>query len=407
MSRTECDVAVVGAGPQGLAVAAHLGQAGVETRVFGDPMGFWREHMPTGMFLRSSPRASNISDPRHAFSLSRFQAANNVALGAPVPLDRFIDYGLWFQREAAVDLDTRHVACVSPAPNGFRIALRDGEVVAARRVVVAAGISGFAWRPPVFGSLSPSVVTHTVDHRDSSRFRGMRVIVVGGGQSGMESAALLSDAGADVELIVRAPRVRWLNELTELKGQIDRALWAIAYPPTEVGPPGLNWLVWAPGVFRLLPRDMQTTVAYRCIRPAAAAWVRPRSDRAQLTAGREIVAVDQDAGRLDLTLDDGSRRSADHVMLATGYRIDVARYQFLSSELLRRLSVSDGYPDLGPGLESSVGGLHFVGAAAARSFGPIMRFVAGGSYAARAVTKAVLRRRPSISGAPYRNYEGA
>jgi thioredoxin reductase len=402
-----CEVAVVGAGPQGLAVAAHLRHAGVDTRVFGDPMGFWREHMPTGMFLRSSPRASSISDPRHALTIGRYHAVKDISLGAPIPLDRFIDYGLWFLQEAQLRLDTRHVACVTLAPSGFRLTLGDGETVEARRVVVAAGISRFAWRPAPFDSLSHSTVTHAVDHRDSSRFRGARVIVMGGGQSGMESAALLSDAGAEVEVIVRAPGVRWLDELTGQTGRLDRALWAIKYPPTEVGPPGLNWLVWAPGVFRLLPRGVRSSVAYRCIRPAAAAWVRPRLHGVQITTGREIVAADPDGGRLALTLDDGTRRRVDHLMLATGYRVDVTRYEFLSSGVLRGLSMTDGYPDLTRGLESSVPGLHFVGAAAARSFGPIMRFVAGGAYAARAVTNGILSKRHSPSGALHRNYEGA
>lgn len=406
MRHAVCEVAVVGAGPQGLAVAAHLGHAGVDTRVFGDPMGFWRD-MPTGMFLRSSQRASSISDPRHALTIGRYQAVKEISLGAPMPLEGFIDYGLWFLQEAQLRLDTRHVASVAPAPSGFRLTLRDGEIVEARRVVVAAGISRFPWRPALFDSLAPSAVTHAIDQRDSARFRGARVIVVGGGQSGMESAALLSDAGAEVEVIVRAPGIRWLDELTGHKGRLDRALWAIKYPPTEVGPPGLNWLVWAPGVFRLLPRDKQSSVAYRCIRPAAAAWLRPRLDRVQITTGREIVEADPTGGGLALTLDDGTRRRADHIMLATGYRIDVNRYDFLSSGLLRGLSVTDGYPDLTRGLESSVPGLHFVGAAAARSFGPIMRFVAGGGYAARAVTSGILRKRHSASGELHRNYEGA
>jgi pyridine nucleotide-disulfide oxidoreductase len=407
MTHPVCEVAVVGAGPQGLAVAAHLGHAGVDTRVFGDPMGFWRD-MPTGMFLRSSQRASSISDPRHALTIGRYQAIKEIALGAPMALEGFIDYGLWFLQEAQLRLDTRHVACVAPVPSGFRLTLRDGEIVESRRVVVAAGISRFAWRPALFDSCARSAVTHAIDQRDSSRFRGARVIVVGGGQSGMESAALLSDAGAEVEVIVRAPGIRWLDELTgQQKGHLDRALWAIKYPPTEVGPPGLNWLVSAPGVFRLLPRDVRSSVAYRCIRPAAAAWLRPRLHRVQITTGREIVAADPNGGGVALTLDDGTRRRADHIMLATGYRVDVNRYDFLSSGLLRGLSVTDGYPDLARGLESSVPGLHFVGAAAARSFGPIMRFVAGGNYAARSVTNGILSGRHSPSGALHRNYEGA
>jgi hypothetical protein len=69
--------------------------------------------------------------------------------------------------------------------------------------------------------------------------------------------------------------------------------------------------------------------------------------------------------------------------------VDVARLDFLAPGLVQGIRREEGYPLLAPGFESSVAGLHLLGAAAARSFGPLMRFVAGTGYAARALTKGV------------------
>jgi hypothetical protein len=91
-----------------------------------------------------------------------------------------------------------------------------------------------------------------------------------------------------------------------------------------------------------------------------------------------------------MTLDDGTQRWADHALLATGYRVDVSRYSFLGPELLGALRLADGYPPLRAGFESAIPGLHFLGAPAAYSFGPLCRFVAGTAYTARALRRRVL-----------------
>ena len=49
----ELDVAVVGAGPYGLAVAAHLRAVNRDVRVFGETFHFWRTQTPVGMVLPS------------------------------------------------------------------------------------------------------------------------------------------------------------------------------------------------------------------------------------------------------------------------------------------------------------------------------------------------------------------
>jgi FAD-dependent urate hydroxylase len=385
--RTE--VAVIGAGPYGLAAAAHLRASGRDTEVFGEPMEFWERQMPAGMFLRSAWYACDISEPSAHFSLSDFQTREKEEFSAPVPLKSFVRYGHWFQRHLLPDLDRRKVTRIEK--NGsFRLSLNDGEALHAKRVVIAAGISPFAYRPPEFCNLPRQLASHSSEHRDLDRFHGQRVMVIGGGQSAFESAALLKEGGAEVELVMRAPEVRWLHGSVHFRTKLG-ALRRLLYPPTDVGPPGLNQLIARPHLFRLLPRTMQTRMAYRAIRPAVATWLRDRMDGVRVTTGRRVTRANACGDMARVELDDGSHREVDHVVLGTGFRVDVSRYDFLGPELLRNLKVDNGYPRLTLGLESSIEGLHFMGAPAARSFGPLTRFVSGTGYSARALTEAITR----------------
>src|SRR6266516_2157423 len=193
MALSEDQVIIIGAGPYGLAAAAHLRAAKVDTRVLGSPLQFWKNNMPAGMFLRSNWDASHISDPEARLTLDRYHEAQGTASERPIPLNRFIDYGLWFQQQVAPDLDQRQVEQIGRMNSRFRILLSDGAILRARRVVVAAGIAPFAYRPSTFAYVPPELASHSADHRDLSRFAGREVIVVGGGQSAIESAALLHD----------------------------------------------------------------------------------------------------------------------------------------------------------------------------------------------------------------------
>lgn len=377
-------VAIVGAGPYGLAVAAQLRRSRIDFRVFGDPMSFWRG-MPHGMLLRSNWSATCIADDGGPLSLDAYQAATGVRFRAPVPLERFVEYGEWVQQRVAPDVDRRTVTRIEADRAGFRLTLDNDESVHARRVVVACGIGDFAARPPEFAHLPPELASHTGQHADLSAFAGERVLIVGGGQSALESAALIHEAGGAPEVVARAEQVRWLHG-----GTYQRALGRAAplfYAHTDVGPLGLSRLVAVPDLFRRLPRALQSVIARRAIRPAGAAWLRPRLERVPLHVGERVVRAEPANGSLRVTLLRGGTRDVDHLLLGTGYRVDVARYPFLDPQLVHSIRQVGGYPALGPGLESSVPGLHFVGAPAAWSFGPVMRFVSGSWYASRAVAR--------------------
>jgi cation diffusion facilitator CzcD-associated flavoprotein CzcO len=384
------DVLIVGAGPYGLAAAAQLRRAGVAARVLGDPMAFWRS-MPAGMRLRSNRSATSMVDREGPLSLTAFETDTGLDVSAPLALERFVAYGEWVQRRAVPDVDRRRVTRIERADGAFRVTLEDGERLAAPRVVVAAGIAPFARRPPQFAPLYPDLASHTGDHADPAEFAGRRVAVLGGGQSALEYTALMHAAGVDVEVFVRADRVIWLRAVS-VHRRLGR-LGPVVYAPTDVGPLWYSRLNAVPDAFRRLPRRAQERIAARSIRPACSHWVRERLEDVPIRLATPVASAERRGGRVALRLGDGSRKEFDHLLLGTGYRVDVARYGFLAPELLAGLRTAGGFPVLVGGMESSVAGLHFLGAPAAWSFGPTMRFVSGTWYGAGAVARAITRGR--------------
>jgi cation diffusion facilitator CzcD-associated flavoprotein CzcO len=389
----DMQVAVIGAGPHGLSATHHLRVGGADAQLFGEPMAFWRT-MPKGMTLRSNWSASNIASTTGPLSLNAYVAETGEGTEVPIPLDRFIRYGLWCQRNAVPDVDRRRVARLGRTRGGFALQLCDGSIVTAERVVVACGIADFEWLPPQFRDLPPELVSHTGRHNDMAEFAGKELAVVGGGQSALGAAALsLEGRASSVDVFVRAPQVIWLRP--RAKSPINRlgALGPIVYAPTDVGPLWYSRLVATPDLFRRLPRQWQGRVEYRSIRAACSDQIRQRLDGVPVHLNSELTRVEECGGRVRLTLQDGRQRGFDHVLFGTGYKVDVAGYPFLSAEIVGALKRQQGYPVLIRGLESSVAGLHFAGAPAAWSFGPLVRFVSGSWYAGRAIAQAICDRR--------------
>jgi FAD-dependent urate hydroxylase len=387
----DCSVSIIGAGPYGLSAAAYLRAAGVETRVFGEPMSFWERQMPAGMFLRSHPAASDIADPKLNLTLDAYCRQNGNHLPKPVPLERFVNYGHWYQRQAVPELEKRQVARIDLDPCGFRVGLADGEEFISRRVVVAAGISAFASRPAEFEGLPAELVSHTSQQNDLRKFKGRRVVVIGAGQSALESAALFREASVAVEVIARQKALNWVGLHPKLH-HLGVITWML-YSDRDVGPAGLSRLVAMPHLFRKFPRGFQDRTSYRSIRPAGAGWLQPRLQGVPITLGRKVISARATGSQLYLKLDDGTDRLVDHALLATGFRVDVRRHQFLAPAIMQQLETANGYPVLKAGLESSIRGLHFLGKPAAWSFGPLLGFVSGTEFASNELVRSVTRTR--------------
>jgi thioredoxin reductase len=389
-ARDSCHVAVLGAGPYGLAVAAHLKAAGVATRVFGETLGFWRRHMPSGMRIRSPWRATHIADPDHKLTLGAYARRVGLTPAEQMPIADFIRYGLWFQSRAVPDVDERRVERLAATPNGFRLVLADRTVICAQRVVVAMGLANQTFRPAAFDRLPPELVSHSADHVDFDAFRGRSVAVIGRGQSAVESAVLLAEAGAEVMLVCGGD-VRWLGSGRSEAGAM-RMLRDALTSWSEVGPFPFDWLADAPSLLRLFPTRLRGRVTTLCLRPAASGWLRPRAGDVRFAPGRTVTGAEPQASRVTLRFDDGTAATTDHVLLGTGYRIDLEKLGVLDRDLLRRIATTEGSPMLSAGFETSVDGLYFAGSSAVESFGPLMRFIAGAGYAARRITKSVLAR---------------
>ncbi|MGW6273161.1 FAD-dependent oxidoreductase [Streptomyces sp. NPDC055060] len=398
------DLLVVGAGPYGLSIASHAAGAGLDVRVFGRPMASWRDHMPRGMFLKSEPWASNLSDPRGRYGLAAYCERNGTRArhGEPIPVETFASYGLWFARHAVPDVDERMVASVGACPGGFELITEDGQAVRGRTVALAVGVIPFVEIPPALRGLGAEHVSHSSHHRDLDRFRGRDVTVIGGGQAALETAALLAEQGTRVRVLARSPRLTW-NTLPPAWKRPWRE--AARAPHSGLGCGWRNWFyAEVPGGFRRLPEATRARISESALGPAGAWWVRDRVEsRVEVLLDHEVATASVAAGRVRLATVGGAGGGpdfeTDHVIAATGFRATTARLGLLAPEVREGLAVNAaGEPRASVAFESSYPGLFLAGLVTASSFGPAMRFVHGASFTAGRLVRGVrrsLRRGPS------------
>ncbi|GAA3438713.1 NAD(P)-binding domain-containing protein [Kutzneria kofuensis] len=374
-------VAVIGAGPYGLSIAAYLRDYGVNTRVFGIPLDTWRSHMPAGMLLKSDGFASNVYGPKAVGTLADYCHERGIPYhdtDIPVPLQVFSDYAIDFQRRFVPDLEEVLVTGLTRNGAGFRLKLTDGQEVLADRVVCAVGISHFAALPAKLACLPPELVSHSFDHHDLTRFAGRHVTVVGAGSSAVDTAVLLSDSGATVSLVARSNAVKFGGKPE------PRGTWEMLRSPSSGVGPGLrNWLCEAmPSLFRFLPGDLRLRLIRTHLGPKSPWHMKARFDANVSThLGRDIVGAREVDGRVELDLG-GQTLTTDHVVAATGYYPDLSRLEFLDDGLRRAVRTHARMPMVSRWFESSVAGLYFVGPAAVDTFGPLMRFMVGAEYVA-------------------------
>jgi len=403
-------IVIVGAGPYGLSVAAHLGRYGLPFRIFGSPMQSWRSGMPAGMFLKSEGFASSLSDPAGSYTLKAHCEQYGLSYGdygVPVPLETFSDYGLKFQQRFVPDLEDTRVLSLHRSSHGYELQTATGELLAARSVVVAVGISQFRHIPRRLAYLPRELVSHTSHHRSFGAFSGRDVTVIGGGQSALETAALAREQGANVRVLVRQPRLVW-NEVPQ---QEPRPLaLRLRRPITGLGDGWrLRFYANAPGMFHRLPERMRVHAVRTALAPTGAWWLKERVlGQLPVLTGHSVVSAEADGNRVRLRVQRNDGRvidqSTEHLIAGTGYRVDLGRLPFLGDQLRGRLDLVAGAPALSSSFEASAPDLYFLGLAAAHSFGPVMRFVDGADYSARRLVGHLLakasgrdpRRRPSV-----------
>lgn len=381
---------IVGAGPYGLSIAAHLRARGLAHRVFGEPLRTWRTNMPKGMALKSDGFASNLSAPAADSTLADYCRAHDLPYhptDIPVPLETFVAYGLDFQRRFVPQLEPGTVTLIAPHPHGYLVRLDDGTEQEARRVVVAAGITHFAVVPDVFDGLGCDFVSHGSAHHDLSAFSGQDVTVIGAGSSAVEIAVGLAAVGARARLVARASSVKFGSAPNGPRSRFSR----LRHPSSGLGPGIRSRLCCdAPDLFRFLPARARAEIVRRHLGPSSPWRLRePFESTVEQVTGRSVGRAEVTGGRVRLELVDDDHGhmvvETDHVICATGYRADVARLAFLESGLRSGLRTANGAPALDFGFESSAPGLYFAGIAALMTFGPLMRFMHGDEFAAHRI----------------------
>jgi cation diffusion facilitator CzcD-associated flavoprotein CzcO len=392
------DTAVVGAGPYGLSVAAHLRVAGVPHEIFGEPLESWRDFMPQGMKVKSEPFASNLWDPARQFTYEKYLAEKGIAyhpVHDPIPVERFLEYGEWFRRHAVGEVRRLKVRRVARADGAFSLELEDGTVLTARRVIVATGHMGFRYVPDKLKGLPDEICLHSTALHDPRQFAGRDVTVIGAGGSALESAALLHEAGATTRLVTRRKQITWNTEVRYNPSLIER----VRAPEAGIGG---GWRSWAISELPFLYRRMfKPAKRHRFFLtswgPSGAWWLRERVEgKIDVLFEHQITSAEAVDGqvRLGLTGPAGATEIlTDRVIAGTGFDVALDRIDCLDPTLRAQIEREGPYARLNAHFETTVNGLFIVGLPAAPVFGPVQRFMFGAKHAAPAVTKALRRSR--------------
>jgi cation diffusion facilitator CzcD-associated flavoprotein CzcO len=389
------DVVVMGAGPYGLSAAAHLLGKGLNVAVFGKPMELWRDWMPKGMLLRSYWWATNLSDPQRRFRLEHYLIhERGLQPFDPLPGEIIAEYGLWFQKQAVPDLDQTYIQKIEKQGQHFKVTLVDGRAVTCTSVVMAPGLQPYVYRPAEYEHLPRVLVSHTAELHTFDHLAGQKVVMIGGGQSALESSALAYESGVNVELVSRQALV-WLQgngSFPQNRSLLERLL----EPKAGISPGWFNKLEETfPYTFQRLPARAKKRIlrGLGAHGPMGSSWLKPRLiGKVPLHEETRVEQVEEKDGGLRVALSNGQTIQADHLILGTGYRLDIRRLSMLDASLLSRLAHDSGAPELSSQFESNIPGLYIIGFSSHKSCGPYYRFIVGVEAAARKVAEAVARR---------------
>jgi cation diffusion facilitator CzcD-associated flavoprotein CzcO len=391
---SDTDVVVIGAGPFGLSISAHLSALGVDHLIVGRVNNTYRSLVPDGMLMKSEPYASTIASPDGKYTLAAFSAAKGldyVDRVGPVSRDRFVEYTDWYAERLVPGVKDETVTDVTPVDGGFRVSFADGAPVTARQVVVATGVIPYHYLPAPLDGLPAELVTHTAKHIELDDFKGRKVAVVGAGQSALETAALLHESGASVQVVARTPELSW----PEPNPAHLSVLGHIKRPVTQLCEGWYCAFMNVPRAFSMLPESRRIFYAKNVLGPAGSWWLKDRVEGViDVINGRGIrEAVPHGSGvRLVLDGPGESVIDADHVIAGTGFRVGLDRLGFLPEHLRSVIKTVNGHPVVSRSGETSVPGLYFAGAPTVISIGPSARFIAGTHTLSALLAKSAARR---------------
>jgi FAD-dependent urate hydroxylase len=402
------DVLVIGAGPFGLSISAHLRHQGVEHTIVGRPMDTWRSHMPLGLFLKSEPYGSQISTATRGYDIASYAKLHGLddytdRVG-PLSLERFLGYADWFTDQLVPDIRDITVTNIVPSGDGFKVEFAEEGPIFARQVIIATGLLPYMHIPGELSGLPSDLMTHSSVHKHLDQFRGKRVAVIGGGQSSLQTAALLREAGTDVQVVMRGPRIIWEEQIKPEIGLLDY----IRRPPVKLCEGWGCAFMDSPTAFRMLPMptSLRTRKAVTALGPRGAWWLRERVEGVlDVLMGHRIKSAESHGSGVRLNLDGPERSSieADHVIAGTGFRIETARLSFLSEEIQSALEKRVNFPLVNKAGESSIPGLYFAGAHTMVSLGPGVRFISGTFHTSARTARSVARRARKGAGTAERS----
>ena len=351
-------------------------------------MEFWKTNMPDGMYLRSD--LDWHLDPDNQATLDHFIAENCLSPAelSPLPLQRYLEYVEWFMHRKRIDPRQDYISRIDYYPGrspAFRLSLQNGNLVEADSVAIAPGFKDFKNLPSELAALFPyERLAHTCDSVDLKNYRDQRVMIVGGRQSAFEWAALLHENGAG------EVHVTYRHE-TPAFSESDWSWMTTLLEFMEVNP----------GWYRSLSPQAQEAIGRRFLSEARmklAPWLFPRVNQPDvfLHPYTTVRACHfSRSGELSVALSDGTQVSVDRVILATGYRVEIARLPYLAAgNLLKYLEIRDGYPVLDDHFQTTVPGLYITSLPAVQDFGSFFAFTVSVRTSARLIGAAVIKAQP-------------
>jgi thioredoxin reductase len=347
------------------------------------------------MFLKSEPYGSVISAATRGYDIATYATLHGfddyVDRVGPLSLERFLEYTDWFTDQLVPDVRDLTVTNVTPGDGGFKVEFAEEAPAFARQVIVATGLLPYMHIPPELSGLPSDLMTHSSVHDRLDQFSGRRVVVIGAGQSALQTGALLQEAGAEVQVVARRHDLIW----EEAVAQELRLPDYILRPPSKLCEGWGCAFADSPDAFRLLPESVRVRKALTSFGPKGAWWLRDRvEDVVEVLTGHQLKSAEPHGSGVRLHLD-GSKRSsieADHVIAGTGFRIDVSRLTYLSPEIQTGLTTRGNCPLVNRAGESTIPGMYFAGALTSVSLGPGVRFISGTHQTAPQLAKSVARR---------------